>query len=112
MAGTPLHFDRRIVFAGAGDDDVYVPPAAENRWTITQLFLSTDSAAEVVLYEGFAAADNADGQRIRGGFFAANGGASPYLGCSHRPADKPGTRVRVHVSAACTLHVQGEGWYD
>jgi len=109
---TPLHFDIRHVFAGAADIDVYVPPAAQNSWTITELFLSTDAAAELVLYEGFAAADNADGQRIRAGFFAANGGASPYLGCSHRPADKPGTHIRLHASAACTVHVQGEGWFD
>lgn len=67
-------------------------------WTVTHLTISTDTAMRIVV-----GVDDAAGQRIRAGTFAANGGMAPTI-CV------PGFgRIYVFQSAAGVVDVSIDG---
>lgn len=106
---------RRLVATGATATDVYVPLAAGEVLELRQLRVTASVAAEVIVYFSSTTAVPAAATAIPedaiifGANLAANGGASPDVGCIGAWAPSPGQRVRVWVSAAGTYHVAAEG---
>ena len=70
-----------------------------NGWLCRHLMISTDTGMRIVVGIG-----DQDGQRIRAGTFAANGGAAPEC-CVEGP---PGSKVYVLHSAQGTIDASGD----
>lgn len=107
---------RKLTFAGAGYQDLYVPAEAGDVLLVRQLYISADSAVEVVVFFGAAAgsasepgARDDDSARIFSHEPPANGGASPDLSCLGAWSPAAGRRVRVWCSAAADIHVGAAG---
>lgn len=115
MNSTRWRAGKRIVAAGAASADLYAPLEAGDVLNLRQLRVSASAACEVIVYWATTTATPASATAIAeddivfGAFLAANGGASPDLGCQGSWAPAPGRRLRVWISAAATVHVAGEG---
>lgn len=105
--------DDRMTFAAAGSQELYAPLAAGDLLNVRQLTVSTEDAAELVVYFGRTDADRLlPGRVIRAAFLAANAGAAPDLGCLGRWAPAAGLPIRVYASAACDVWVAAEGFVE
>ena len=103
-------FDARTTFAAAGSVELYAPPTSGDVLNVRQLTVSTEDAAELVVYFGRTTADRLKpGYVIRGAFLGANGGAAPDLACLGRWSPSPGLPIRLYASAACDVWTTGEG---
>ena len=110
MTADRFAFDARPTFAAAGSIELYAPLGAGDVLNVRQLTVSTEDAAELVVYYGRTTADRTKpGHVIRGLFLGANGGAAPDLACVGRWSPAPGLPIRLYASAACDVWVAGEG---
>lgn len=103
---------KRLTFAGAGQATLplYSPLAAGDVLIVRQLTISTEDAAELVVYFGSAAADRLDETKaISGLFLGANGGAAPDKSCMGAWSPAPGLKIQIYASAACDVWVDIAG---
>jgi hypothetical protein len=101
---------KRISIAAGAIATVYAPAESGDVLNLRQLTVSTDTAAEVVVFFGDAIGERLDDSKaIRGLWLAANGGASPDLGCLGAWSPKAGLPVKVYCSATAILWVAAEG---
>lgn len=117
MANNPTRFRicRRITFAGAGQAaaPLFDPVNPGDVLTVRQLIVSTEDAAELVVYFGHVAADRNDDQKaISGLFLAANGGASPDKSCIGAWSPAAGLPIQLYASAACDVWVDLAGYVE
>lgn len=103
----PFHADISIASsAGAGSTELFNPktagPPASPGICITRLSISTDTAMRIAV--GFA---DQDGQRVRAGYFAANGGMAPDV----QLTTYLGGPVYVFMALAGNVEVAIEGYY-
>jgi len=109
---------RRLVAAAAASTDLYAPMTAGEVLQVRQLRVSASAPVEVVLYFSASAVTPASAAAIPESYvifaahLAANGGASPDLGCLGAWAPGPGLRLRLYVSGAATVNVAAEGVVD
>jgi hypothetical protein len=101
---------RRLTFSGAGSQVVYETLNPGDVLNVRQVTVSTDAAAEVVVFYGNATAERLiETRAIRAAFLGANGGAAPDLDCIGAWSPSPGLPIRVYASAACVVWVGLEG---
>lgn len=117
MASNPTRFRvcRRITFAGAGQAaaPLFEPLSAGDVLTVRQLTISTEDAAELVVYFGDVAGDRLnDSKAISGVFLGANGGASPDKGCIGAWSPSPGLAIQIYSSAAADVWVDIAGYVE
>lgn len=114
MAVNPTRFRRttRVTFGGAGQAaaPIFTPLTVQDILNVRQLTISSDAAAEIVVYFGNAAADRLDiDNAIVGLFMGANGGGSPDLGCIGSWSPNNGLPIQIWASAACNVWVTVAG---
>lgn len=103
---------RRVTFAGAGQaaDPLWPVANPADILHVNQLTVSTDAAAELVVYFGTLAVDRlTDDRAIAGLFLGANGGAAPDLSCRGAWPSQAGLSVQIYASAACNVWVEIAG---
>lgn len=105
VGATPVHVDRRLVFAAAGAQDLYAPPP-DRKFVCASALAVTSAAVRVAIVDDI----DADNRRFFDGDFAANGGASPNFVPVPRPASSAGAMVRVVAGGAATVSVRISGW--
>lgn len=112
MNPTRWRRSRKIAFAGAGQAALPLYPVLtpQDLLNVKSLTISTDAPAELVVYFGLVAGDRTDEDNaIVGLFLAANGGASPDVGCLGSWSPLPGLSLQVWASAACNVWVAASG---
>ena len=102
---TPVH--RRLRITAAGTYAIW-SPAADRRFVVASVMISTDTAMRIALVEG----TDSPGREVVDGYFGANGGATPNLVPVPIPAQTLGAVLRVVTATAGNVRVRVSGWEE